>query len=640
MADARPYSLRTRLSMAILAMGMGAGLLVLLSGHIYLSLTHDSPRQTTRELIEVKAGELLEKLHDNTASLALSLQHDATLRSAVVQRDFDGIRRLLTSQFKQYFTTANVLDLRSIDLLDLEYNTIVSVTATAPDDATDFPESSGHCPGVRMEARHRSRSERLKPLGRLCTDGHQAIYALVAPIGTLRPIGYIQVNANPDPALALIETSLAGPLRILNPGGSIAFQSEDWSAKPQAHNPARVDYVLAGATSPAALRIEVIHELPGFTEKLSRTNRILAGITTLIVVPTILFALFVTNRSLRPLKDLSLATERMIRGEQPQIAPPPCTELENPIRSFNSMSKDLSTLILALKGEIEQRRRVEAELVMHRDSLEVLVRERTRELETARDAALAASGAKSRFLANMSHELRTPLNAIIGYNDMLAGDAESRGDAAAIQDHQRISRAAKHLVEIVGAILDLSKVEAGKMSVHADDIVIASLVRDVAEAARYLVEQGHNRLVVECDEEFGRMVGDAAKIRQILFNLLGNAAKFTRNGTVTLHAKQPPAGDAWIQFIVRDSGIGIEPSLIDKIFLEFTQADDSSTRIYGGTGLGLAICRRFCEIMGGWIVVCSEPGKGTAFEFMLPRTPGARAEPKLARREDNSTADA
>ena len=623
MGDPKSYSLRTRLSVVILFMGIGAGLLVLLSGQLYISLTHESHERTTRQLLEVKYRELLDKLHENVSSLALSLQRDGALKTATANSELEQVELYLTSQFRQYFTTASILDLKSLSLLDLNYDVLVTATAERQEPGRDLAKTAV-CPSIRVEATQRTGAERLKSYGRLCADRGATVYSLIAPVGTLRPVGYIQVNVNPTPAMVPIETSLSVPLKIVNPDGSIAYQSKTWPAKPFVNGTASVDHVVSGTPLPAAMRIEVIHEMPEFTEKVSRANRIMAGLSTLIVVPTILFALFVTNRSLRPLKDLRLATERMVRGEQAQIIQRSCTELDQPIRSFNSMSQDISNLIGALKGEIEQRRRAEAELVLHRDSLETLVRERTRELEAARDAALAASRAKSRFLANMSHELRTPLNAIIGYNEMLSGDAEQRKDESAVQDHRRIARAAKHLLEIVGAVLDLSKVEAGKMAVHADEIAIAGLVGDVADAARYLVEEGRNRLEIVCGDNVGHMVGDATKIRQILFNLLGNAAKFTRDGTITLEIKSPLASGNWIQFIVRDSGIGIEPSVIEKIFLEFTQADDSSTRIYGGTGLGLAICRRFCEMMGGWIVVCSDPGKGTAFEFMLPRTPYAR----------------
>jgi signal transduction histidine kinase/CheY-like chemotaxis protein len=235
----------------------------------------------------------------------------------------------------------------------------------------------------------------------------------------------------------------------------------------------------------------------------------------------------------------------------------------------------------------------------------------------ARDAAESANRTKSTFLANMSHELRTPMNAIIGYSEMLLEDAEDTGEGAMKPDLEKIRSAGKHLLALINDILDVSKIEAGKMSLYCEEFDVARTVRDVAETVSPLIAKNQNSLEIVCPEQAGTMRSDLTKLRQTLFNLLSNAAKFTERGTVTLEVEDLPP--ARLRFRVKDTGIGMSPEQLGKIFSAFGQADSSTTRKFGGTGLGLVISRKFCEMMGGSIVVSSEAGRGTTFEVELPR---------------------
>ncbi len=240
-------------------------------------------------------------------------------------------------------------------------------------------------------------------------------------------------------------------------------------------------------------------------------------------------------------------------------------------------------------------------------------------LADARDQAMQATVAKSRFLANMSHELRTPLNAVIGITEMLVEDAEDAGQRSFIEPLNRISRAGKHLLELINEVLDLSKIEAGKIELHDEDIHVGTLVGDLVGAAHPLAAKNDNRLVVECPSEMGTMRADQTRLRQIMLNLLSNACKFTEKGTISLIvSRHREKGEEWIRFRVADTGIGMSPEQLDKLFQEFTQADSSTTRKYGGTGLGLAITDRLCKMMGGDIAVESKPGAGTILTVTLP----------------------
>lgn len=269
--------------------------------------------------------------------------------------------------------------------------------------------------------------------------------------------------------------------------------------------------------------------------------------------------------------------------------------------------------------------RMAQEVATREQNLAQAVDRRTAQLaESMKVAQLAsaqaeeASQTKSKFLANMSHELRTPLNAIIGYSEMLVEEIADQGTPELIPDVEKIHGAGKHLLGLINNILDLSKVEAGRMELFLETFEIAPLLKEVTDTLIPLADKNHNKLAISCPDEIGSMRADVTKLRQSLFNLLSNASKFTQNGTITLAVEQSEPG--WIIFQVSDTGIGMTPTQQAKLFQSFTQADASTTRRYGGTGLGLVITRQFCELMGGSIQVESEAEQGTTFTIRLPKT--------------------
>jgi len=239
------------------------------------------------------------------------------------------------------------------------------------------------------------------------------------------------------------------------------------------------------------------------------------------------------------------------------------------------------------------------------------IQDKNRQLELA-------SQHKSQFVASMSHELRTPLNAIIGLTDMMVSHAPRFGTEKAQEPLQRVHRAGTHLLGLINQVLDLSKIEAGKLELNPQIVDLAPLVEEVVGTARQLAEQNKNRLVVDAQENLGAFTVDPMRLRQILLNLLSNACKFTKEGAVTLRARKVANGGHWIEFAVADTGIGMTPEQQAKLFAEFSQADATTAQRFGGTGLGLAITRKLARLMGGDVTVASEPGKGSEFTVRLP----------------------
>jgi two-component system NtrC family sensor kinase len=412
---------------------------------------------------------------------------------------------------------------------------------------------------------------------------------------------------------------------IAHPDSNLVLQNTDLTRLPQmqtaeagvhegqSHDGSKV--LSAHATIPE-LNWRVFVELP-MTEAnapLYAALEQLAWVLLAALAFAICAGIFLAQRMVVPIQALRTGAARIGGGDLSQrIAIRTGDELEGLAYQFNEMAGRLQESYAELEQKVERRTRELSEATTE-------LEEKSRQLELA-------SEHKSQFLASMSHELRTPLNAIIGLTEMMSSNAARFGTENALEPLRRVHRAGTHLLGLINEVLDLAKIEAGKLDLNLESTDLGTLIDEVMGTARQLAEQGNNRLLLDTPRDLGSMTVDPMRLRQILLNLLGNACKFTKDGEVKLRVRKIADGVPRIEFAVADTGIGMTAEQQARLFEDFSQPDTSTARRYGGTGLGLAIARRLARMMGGDVTVASEPGKGSVFTVRLPMAPEAAIGP-------------
>lgn len=371
-------------------------------------------------------------------------------------------------------------------------------------------------------------------------------------------------------------------------------------------------------------------DLADIQARFARRVFLVAGAATIFLGLAALGARWIQRRIATPFLELSRTAHRISQ------------ERDFSMRLPDKGSREVRDLAGSLNLMLEHIESRDAQLLDYQEHLEEQVLHRSEqllqantELLLAKESAEDASRAKSLFLANMSHELRTPLNAILLYSELLVDEVRERGLGELMGDLDRIQGAGKHLLGLIDDVLDLSKIEAGRMTTFMEEGELAPLLAEIMATVEPLAVRNGNHLVLEMAPDVATIHSDLRKLRQVLYNLLHNATKFTERGTITLSVSSLPRDPAMLVFRVTDTGIGMNPGQVERLFQEFTQADESTTRKYGGTGLGLTLCRKLIHLLGGDLEVASEVGKGSTFTVILPRN--AQAAPPPPRRTTESS---
>jgi len=608
-------------------MGILGVILALYVDVTYRRIALDNQRVAIEEIMRLRVGDLLAELEKYSRDLGQTVQNNQEFRRDLKARNAQNLHHYLQQHFHQYFVTAGILRLTSLIVHDAQLNSV----AIALNDTKDVAVRGGvPCEHLHNMALARSGVDRYKVVSELCiNDGYPYMHVLI-PIGGLRLLGYLEVVTDPTYTVSHIEKELGMPLRIQFLDNSIAFQSKQWPEGGVPEHSIVARFAPKSGADKEAFNLSVIKDVNLYETQLLKTRTVLmltVGVATLLVALVMLY--FIKKTTLDPMRRLALHLGKIQHDSEylgKTIAVKGNREVRELASGLNEMTVELKMLYDELqhanedlKAEIKEREAAEVQLKINRDHLEDLVEKRTADLAVARDAAIRASQSKSQFLANMSHELRTPLNAIIGYTELLLEDIEKTEDDTLQTDLVKIHSAAQHLLVLIKDILDLTKIEAGKIELDLAEINVVDLVQDIQHTVQPLIAKNDNELFVDCDTDNGVIFADVLKLRQALLNLLSNAAKFTRNGNVELRVNRFTENALEkIKFSVTDTGIGLTENEMARVFDAFTQADSSTTRKYGGTGLGLAISRNFCQLMGGDLTVASVKGNGSQFSIILP----------------------
>ena len=616
--------LQLTMALAIIAMGLVGLGLALYVGESYRQFTLETQRNAYEDIVHLRTGDRLEALRTLSKELGQAVQNNSGFRQNLRTENRVSLESYLESQFHQYFVTAGVIKLNALIALDRNMNIIGQ--AVNPGNS-HRRIGAKLCSSLLKRAMSRQGAERLKMVSELCLDKDYPEMHVIVPVGGFQALNYIDIVSDPTYHIAGIEKELGLPVKIVLPNGEVAYQSPKWPKEREDDDHIVAAHLHYNDDKQHVFDVYVVRDIRVLNQQLQNTRDVSMHTAAFITVFfSTLMLFFVRKTTLNPIQTIarhlrSIQADHSSLGKTMEISGN--KELQQLAQGYNNMTCKLKTLYdeleqsnAELNAEVLERQRAEVQLKLHRDHLGELVEKRTADLAIARDAAVQASKAKSQFLANMSHELRTPLNAIIGYSEILLDYQPVTADEDVAADVKKILTSGKHLLTLINDILDISKIEAGKISLELYEFSVAALLEDLALTTKPLVAKNSNCLQLECPKTVGYMYADPTKLTQVMLNLISNAAKFTDHGTITLSVEKPD--EEHIIFKVRDTGIGLKQDEIDTLFRPFSQADNSTTRKYGGTGLGLAISRHYCQIMGGNLTATGSADEGSLFSVILP----------------------
>ena len=603
------FSLRYSLFAIIAFIGATAFIAQVTSAHKYEEFIYKIEHSSIKDLIELKATDLNRELVDISTELGIVLQKDKGLRKAIKKKDIAAIVPFLNDHFHQYFVTAGVISLQKIYLLDTQYQHL----AQSSDGMKNISLKQPICNNTIADAKNRTGINHLKAISSMCRKDQTSLLSVIVPVGTLKPIAYLQIVTDPSYNAHQISSNLHMPIQVKRKNTSLIKETDDWPINEKKSNFIFVDYPIIGKTGDVIYRLTAAKDITAFREAFQSTNKTILSFSIPIILLGLAAALFVSKRTLSALKDLAVSAEETSQGNYNKIAPSLYKELNQVINSFNHMSDKVKNNERYLEQEIDSATQ------KLRDAMG-LIEKRNEELQATINLVEKANTTKSSFLANMSHELRTPLNAVIGYSEMLTEDLEDLGKDDLVSDVNKIHSAGTHLLGLVNDILDLSKVEAGKLELSLTDIDLNTIIKEMVFTVMPLAKENNNEIIINTTEDFATIHSDSMRLKQIILNIINNAVKFTSNGKIEITLRSDTYLENEVYYIdIKDTGIGIDTKLVEKLFQPFYQADESATRKFGGTGLGLALSKQLVEGLGGNISVASTDGEGSTFTIRLPK---------------------
>ena len=611
----RSISLYNQVKYAFLGLGVTAMLSILASSWMYQSLVYSEEEFALKRIVNLKYTELNNNLITMMSKLGLGLQSEAEFKRAIKQKNQQIINEYLNNEFHQYFVTAEVLSLEKIYLLDKQLKYIGESSEGSNSNTLDAPI----CKDLSSAAKLRKKSERLKTISDLCSERGKTFLSIIVPVGTLLPIAYLQVVVDPIPNIVPIEKDLELSLHIETSDSTVSYQSEFWPAVSENDKYIFTDMKIKNVLGNDIYNIFVAKPIAALKDRFLQTTILVLSFTGILISIVFFITFNVLRNGFGALSDLDEGAQRVAAGEYKHLNESKYKELDTVIESFNVMTEKVKNNQKSLEQEVKHATE-DLSLALSRIAVN------NKELKVAMQLSEQANEAKSTFLANMSHELRTPLNAIIGYSEMLKEEAEDKHDEATMADLQKIYLSGKHLLNIVNEILDLSKIEAGKVDLFVEDFNLAILIKECVNTAKTLAEKNHNVMTLNLESNDFPITSDMMRVNQILFNLISNACKFTKNGEIDVSVNKLSDNSHYEYIIcVKDTGIGLKETDLPDLFTPFIQADISTTKEFGGTGLGLALSKQLVELLGGTLTVNSSHGEGSEFTIQLPKDINALA---------------
>ena len=625
-------SMMAHYCITLVVMGILSVALALLTGSTYQDITIQNQSTSISQLIEHETSSVLSLLDKDAAELALSINTMTGFKKAISEKETSLIGTTISNQFNRYYVTAGVINLVKISILDEKLKLIQH-----SDRGFQAKDDSILCGEIIKRLDQKPAYERLKPIGDFCEHRNNVYYSLIAPIGTLKPIGYIQLIMDPVERLESHQLSLQVPIKIIDNKGIVTFISDDWPENGSQNHSNLASYAIKGKNQKLYYTIQGNNDLSVINTQLRKLQAAVIIIAILSTLTVILISLFFLKKTV--LNPINLLQQQLIKisddetslGERVSIEGTP--EINSLSLQFNLMTEKLHNLYARLstnqsllETKIHERETYEALL---QDANQVLV-ERTNELQKMSSIAKQANQAKTEFLSSMSHELRTPLNAIIGFTQIMQLESNTHHT-----EIRQIHQAGQHLLGLINEILDLTTIESGKLKLNIENVSMTQTIDDALSMIKPMADKkGINITYNPSSFEDHCVKADDSRLRQVLINLLSNAVKYNLDGgsiTIEIHAD-----DQRVTTSVIDTGPGLDEQQLSIIFQPFNRLGAELKKIEG-TGIGLSISKRIIELMNGTLDVTSRIGEGSKFSFSLTRS--ARNETPVTSKPFNKASD-